>query len=58
MGRDYPVLRILIRLDVSIHAPTWGATFAVWDLNHIIQVSIHAPTWGATLARWTKMSIG
>ena len=34
---------------VSIHAPTWGATFPLtcsflWSL-----VSIHAPTWGATL---------
>ena len=34
--------------DVSIHAPTWGATKAILTLAMPLQVSIHAPTWGAT----------
>ena len=34
--------------QVSIHAPTWGATDVedVYDVTE--DVSIHAPTWGAT----------
>ncbi len=36
------------RSRISIHAPTWGATFV--DLNECLAngISIHAPTWGAT----------
>ena len=35
-------------LQVSIHAPTWGAT-RIWQWQTMTdQVSIHAPTWGAT----------
>ena len=34
---------------VSIHAPTWGATFVRDCANGKDLVSIHAPTWGATL---------
>ena len=34
---------------VSIHAPTWGATLALYgNAQERKQVSIHAPTWGAT----------
>ena len=33
---------------VSIHAPAWGATSAVWLGNVAGNVSIHAPAWGAT----------
>ena len=34
--------------EVSIHAPTWGAT-TFWCVSvEIVAVSIHAPTWGAT----------
>ena len=33
---------------VSIHAPTWGATFVKRVEHHKSRVSIHAPTWGAT----------
>ena len=36
------------RFDVSIHAPTWGATLQSAGANDIVEVSIHAPTWGAT----------
>ena len=34
--------------EVSIHAPTWGATSDLYRLSNIYSVSIHAPTWGAT----------
>ena len=33
---------------VSIHAPTWGATYYCWYCIGYTIVSIHAPTWGAT----------
>ena len=33
---------------VSIHAPTWGATFIFPAVREDSGVSIHAPTWGAT----------
>ena len=33
---------------VSIHAPTWGATFLGVLPTPQFGVSIHAPTWGAT----------
>ena len=35
-------------LDISIHAPTRGATIAVCDDVERISISIHAPTRGAT----------
>ena len=35
-------------LDISIHAPTWGATSLNADYLKTIAISIHAPTWGAT----------
>ena len=35
--------------QVSIHAPTWGATWTSTSVYKYISVSIHAPTWGATL---------
>ena len=34
--------------DVSIHAPTWGATSIKYSDLKSKYVSIHAPTWGAT----------
>ena len=34
--------------EVSIHAPTWGATHCCLQHAAIQRVSIHAPTWGAT----------
>ncbi len=36
-------------VEVSIHAPTWGATIFSGTLRFASRVSIHAPTWGATL---------
>ena len=35
-------------MNVSIHAPTWGATIGFGDISYGFIVSIHAPTWGAT----------
>jgi len=34
--------------NVSIHAPTWGATYSQFICRLVTAVSIHAPTWGAT----------
>ena len=38
-------------LEVSIHAPAWGATTMASFLAGSASVSIHAPAWGATLTR-------
>jgi len=49
MGRD--VKRATngdITLDVSIHAPAWGATMLYTTFLIFALVSIHAPAWGAT----------
>ena len=35
-------------VEVSIHAPTWGATQEEQASEDKRRVSIHAPTWGAT----------
>ncbi len=35
-------------IDVSIHAPAWGATRRQRKYCQFLQVSIHAPAWGAT----------
>ena len=35
-------------LDISIHAPAWGATGRSQSAMSLIQISIHAPAWGAT----------
>ena len=34
---------------ISIHAPTWGATYQSEPYRRNSLISIHAPTWGATL---------
>ena len=34
--------------NISIHAPTWGATEAMRSGQLTVLISIHAPTWGAT----------
>ena len=41
--------------EVSIHAPTWGATAVHPGGEVVVGVSIHAPTWGATIQRWERM---
>ena len=38
-----------LRMDVSIHAPTRGATLQKFQQHQHQHVSIHAPTRGATL---------
>ena len=38
-------------IEVSIHAPTWGATSSSGRERSCLSVSIHAPTWGATCSR-------
>ena len=34
--------------NISIHAPTWGATDFAISASTVSSISIHAPTWGAT----------
>ena len=41
---------ILDALDISIHAPQWGATEVKEEINPMANISIHAPQWGATLS--------
>ena len=51
MGSDSLVCSVRPPLQVSIHAPAWGATVCrVHDPVEAI-VSIHAPAWGATVCR-------
>ena len=40
--------RLIPQVNVSIHAPAWGATRTWRQENHGKEVSIHAPAWGAT----------
>ena len=42
------VVRIPQDIDVSIHAPAWGATCGGGVVAPTAGVSIHAPAWGAT----------
>ena len=37
-----------IALEISIHAPAWGATCRVAQQGNPYRISIHAPAWGAT----------
>ena len=39
---------VVVRAIISIHAPTWGATFLLLFRSCNEGISIHAPTWGAT----------
>ena len=48
VGRDIFAVSSEVAGQVSIHAPTWGATPRVFDQVLYYCVSIHAPTWGAT----------
>ena len=42
--------------NISIHAPTWGATTSGGSTRRRPRISIHAPTWGAT-GRLTSFSL-
>ena len=46
--RLMPCLYVYTLTNVSIHAPTWGATEQFTTRAKFLLVSIHAPTWGAT----------
>jgi len=48
MGRDADVQRNPRSMEVSIHAPVWGATDTLRERGPELWVSIHAPVWGAT----------
>jgi len=49
VGRDFRSTYYKdVVLNVSIHAPAWGATTFGGVGGSIRQVSIHAPAWGAT----------
>ena len=50
-ARPVGVLHLLRHFEVSIHAPTWGATKRQKNRLKMTYVSIHAPTWGATPGR-------
>ena len=43
------MVHLLSNADLSIHAPTRGATLLSFGLGHFMKLSIHAPTRGATL---------
>ena len=50
-GRDFRHFFMLVIIyDVSIHAPTRGATYIGCKVSAQMYVSIHAPTRGATFA--------
>ena len=49
MGSDFAEIVAMAARLVSIHAPTWGATYLLYLCTKFNSVSIHAPTWGATL---------
>ena len=48
VGSDLDSILHHTRLEISIHAPTWGATQAAQLRTLIKDILIHAPTWGAT----------
>ena len=39
-------------MEISIHAPAWGATSTIAQAVGNRIISIHAPAWGATLSAW------
>ena len=47
--RPIPISNLFVRNDVSIHAPTRGATIFLYLVRSKRRVSIHAPTRGATI---------
>ena len=48
VGCDIEVRQLHPVGDISIHAPTWGATIGRSFDQFKQSISIHAPTWGAT----------
>ena len=45
------------KLIISIHAPTWGATYYYKYVIPCVVISIHAPTWGATSSSGSSSSV-
>ena len=54
MGSDAVSLSNSPDLEVSIHAPAWGATKEKMESQVVAMVSIHAPAWGATQLGWSS----
>ena len=48
MGRDLGYFQVVRDSDISIHAPSWGATILSDENSLTLLISIHAPSWGAT----------
>ena len=48
VGRDLHHLVARGTIDISIHAPAWGATHKMVAILRELRISIHAPAWGAT----------
>ena len=48
MGCDSASIESMTFKTISIHAPTWGATYKPDATATAFSISIHAPTWGAT----------
>ena len=60
MGCDQKQNREIHDLNVSIHAPAWGATCHAVQGDAGRAVSIHAPAWGATCVRpwpWPRTAV-
>ena len=50
VGRDAKILiSTSSELEISIHAPSWGATEPLLAVPLVRLISIHAPSWGATV---------
>ena len=59
MGCDIRIILLTFAsTNISIHAPTWGATLWSTRLQLHGDISIHAPTWGATMRRTRKITGG
>ena len=54
---DFFVPHRILTSPVSIHAPTWGATYLLVVGGVHLKVSTHAPTWEATPVMELKSAI-
>ena len=48
-GRDVSSAKLKAYIDISIHAPSRGATVLIIFLSRKYDISIHAPSRGATI---------
>ena len=55
VGRDHNANTFLADLEISIHAPAWGATPVERRKRKGKRISIHAPAWGATVPVYTGL---